>query len=58
MKLYKVIDAHSISDLEKQVTSYMNMGWKPQGGVCYFGFGGLSTTDYFYQAMIKESKNE
>jgi hypothetical protein len=47
---YLVLKGSDISELERQVKQYLNIGWKCQGGVssCMIGY-----SPEFYQAMVK-----
>lgn len=50
MIYYKIIEAASSVELERDVNKAIKLGWKPIGGVCSdsaFGHG-----SYLYQAMI------
>lgn len=49
---YIVVKANDPEDLCKGVMEYINLGYKPQGGICIAGYS------CFYQAMIKVEKNE
>lgn len=58
---YAIATGKNAAKLEKSVNALIELGWKPQGGVC-LGVGevasmcGPSSDNYWSQAMIKEDK--
>lgn len=51
MKQYKVVEMYSREDLEEIISTYINQGWKLQGGVCY---AQTSKSKVYMQAMYLE----
>ncbi len=51
---YTVIKEHYSTDLSRRVEKMMTIGWKPQGGVTHWSFGGLVGREGWAQAMVKE----
>ncbi|WP_082438597.1 DUF1737 domain-containing protein [Nonlabens sp. YIK11] len=47
MKEYKILTSNTINGIQEYVTTYMNDGWKPQGGI-------RMISSVWHQAVIKE----
>ena len=47
MKEYKILQSNTVNDIQELVSTYMNDGWKPQGGI-------KMISSVWHQAVIKE----
>ena len=45
---YTILMASTLKALIETVNEHIELGWKPQGGVC------VTADDYYFQAMIEE----
>jgi hypothetical protein len=51
---YKVIQHQSLQDLIFAVNDAINLGWKPQGGIC--ASRSFTGGEYYLQALVKIDK--
>ncbi len=48
---YTVITNNSLDEMEKKVQELLDVGWRPQGGICV---GIEENYTYYYQAMVSD----
>ena len=48
---YRILEAHSITDLEEKIKEHIQDNWEPFGGICAIGSNEFRRS--FYQAIIK-----
>jgi hypothetical protein len=54
---YRILEATSAEALQNEVTTCINRGWRPLGGLCVVNSQANSGNWYFYQAMIREGSS-
>ena len=53
IKEYKVVEATSRSELEREVNSLIRQGWQPQGGIAYSSPKSEWYQINFLQALVR-----